>query len=379
MRLLLALSFVLSAGLYATSGVVAKPAEPGPPQRVFVSGHSLTDNPLPLYLARIAASLGQPVQWNRQYIVGSSIRDRTRGRGHETGWSGYSSGYNRDGEGLNVVEELRHPRTTDGKPYDTLIITEQHGVLDSIVFNDTLRYLRHYHDRFIDGNPRGQTWFYEPWLGVIDKADPSRWIAYERAAAPMWHCVLSRINTSLAAEGRTDRIEPHPASLALVTLVERASRGQVPGLSAAPSGRVLDKIFHDQVHLTPLGSYYLALGTYAATFRRPPEGAWAPEGMDATLAASLQKLAWEAVSAERVARKPLPLNQCSAYMRGFRTQYFEHMRDGYWAQQSGNAVQLTYRRLKQGLQWRWRLWRDFDGDPFSYDPATDKGRWLAAP
>lgn len=374
MRLLLALTFALSIVAGASHA-----AEPHPPQRVFISGHSLTDNPLPVYLAQVAASLGQPMQWNRQYVVGSSILQRSRGEGQESGWRGYSTGYNRTGEGLDVISELRHPRTTDGQPYDTLLITEQHGVLDSIVFNDTVRYLRHYHERFIEGNVNGQTWFYEPWLGVIDKSDPSRWIAYERAAAPLWQCVLSRINTSLAAEGRPDRIEPLPASAALVSLVERAMRGQVAGLVTPSGGKVLDRIFHDTVHTTPLGAYYLALSSYAAMYHRSPVGAWAPDGMDATLAASLQKLAWEAVAAERAARRPLPLDQCSAYMKRFSTQYFAHMRDDYWAQQSGNAAYLTYRRLRHELTWRWRLWHQFDDDPFRYDPGTDRQHWLPAP
>ncbi len=368
----------LSAGGTSAQST-APPIAPAPPQRVFISGHSLVDNPLPIYLARIAESLGQPLQWNRQYVIGSSIRDRSRGEGRDTGWSGYATGYNREGEELHVIEELRHPRTIDGGPYDTLIITEQHGVLDALVFSDTLRYLRHYHDRFIEGNAHGQTWFFEPWLGVIDKTNPARWIAYERAAAPLWQCIESRTNTSLSGEGRADRIAAVPASLALVALVERATRGEVPGLATGPTGRVLDRVFHDTVHLTPLGSYYMALSSYAAISGRSPIGAWAPDSVAPGLAESLQKLAWEAISAERAARKPLPLNQCGPYLMRLSPIYFEHMRDDYWAQQSGGALRLTYKRWRHNMQWRWRLWREFDDDPFRYDPVTDKSRWLPPP
>ncbi|MBL0730270.1 hypothetical protein [Piscinibacter sp. HJYY11] len=373
MRLFATLTFALTALVAASPSAVAQT-----PQRVFISGHSLIDQPVPDYLARIAASLGPPLQWNRQYLVGSAIRYRTQGRGRETGWAGYAIGQNREGEGLNVVEELRKPRTTDGQPYDTLVITEQHGVLDSIVMHDTVRHLRHYHERFITGNAKGQTWFYEPWLGVTDKNDPSRWLAYERSAAPMWQCVVTRINTSLAAEGRADRIQSLPASLALATLVERATRGQVPELAAGSTRATLDRLFHDQVHLTSLGAYYMALSVYAATFGRTPVGAWAPEQVTPALAAALQRVAWEAVSAERAARKPLPLEQCGPYLKQLAPTYFDYMRDDYWAHQE-QSLRQTYRRLRHEINWRWRLWDVFDDDPFRYDAATDKSYWLPAP
>ncbi len=373
MRLLIVLSLSIATAMNS-----AKASQPEQPQRAFVSGHSLIDNPIPPMLASIAASMGTPLQWNRQYVVGSAIRYRTRGRDRESGWEGYASGYNREGQGLNVIEEFRRPRTTDGRPYDTLIITEQNGVLDSIVLHDTVRHLRHYHDRFIDGNPQGRTWFYESWMGVIDKANPTRWIAYERSAAPLWQCIVTRINTSLAAEGRSDRIESLPASMALVTLVEQALRGQVAGLPTGDTRQTLDQFFQDEVHLKPLASYYIALSAYAAIYGRTPSGAWAPDGVSPQLAASLQRVAWQAVSAERTARKPLPLGQCGAYMNQFTGTYFDHTADDYW-NHLGNPAYATYQRLRHRLQWRWQLWRDFGDDPFRYDPITDKAHWLPAP
>ncbi len=373
----LAIAIAMSCSL-AISTAWAQVPGPVASQRAFVSGHSLIDNPMPEYLAQIAASLGTPLQWNRQYMEGSSIRHRTRGRGRNEGWDGYSSGSNRDGEGLDVIEEIRRPRATDGKPYDTLVITEQHGVLDALVLHDTVRYLRHYHDRFIDGNARGKTWFYEPWLGVIDKSKPARWIAYERAAAPMWQCIVTRVNTSLEAEGRPDRIQPLPASTALAALVERAVHGKVNGFPAGDPRSALDMLFHDTVHLTRLGSYYMALSSYAALHARSPAGAWAPDEVNPRLAASLQGLAWELVSNEQASRTPLPLAACNAYMKQFTDLYVDHMRDDYWAQQ-GPSLHTTYRRWRHGLQWRWQLWRHFGGNAFSFDAASDRSRWFRAP
>ena len=178
---------------------------------LFISGHSLTDQPMPTFLAQIAGSLGTPMRWNRQYVVGSTLRERTRGmKADAQAWSGYRLGANREGEGMDVVAELRQPRTISGERYDTLLITEQNGLLWSLLNHDSVRYLRHFHERFIDGNPQGQTYFYEPWNSLNSKDDPRRWIAFERAASPVWQCIATRVNISLAAEGRRDRIASMP-------------------------------------------------------------------------------------------------------------------------------------------------------------------------
>jgi hypothetical protein len=350
-----------------------------PPQRLFVTGHSLVDQPLPSYLASIAASQGTAFQWNRQYVVGSSIRARTSGDG-AMGWTGYRQGYNRDGEGLDVLSELLRPRTVSGGPYDTLVITEQHGLLGTLVWNDTVRHLRHYHDRFIDGNAAGRTWFYESWLSLDDKSDPRRWIAYERAASPVWQCLATRINTSLAAQGRADRIESLPAGAALAALIERSTQGAgLPPLSAGSVRQTVDRIVADDVHLTPVGSYYIALVTYAYLFGRAPSGAWAPPEVDAALAPVLQRTAWEVVEAERAARRPWSLAECQSRLQSdFIATYWAYVRDAFWKREVG-SMRAWWRWAKHRVQWHWRLRANGPDNPLRYDAVTDKGYWLPAP
>jgi hypothetical protein len=343
---------------------------PNRPTRVFVSGHSLTDLPMPAYLERIAGSLGTPLDWNRQYMVGSAIKHRARGRGNETGWAGYSMGDNKSGQGLDVVRELRT------NPYDMLLITEQHGVIDSLLSHDAVRHLRHYHDRFIDGNARGRTWFYEPWLGIPGRKELGRWIDYERTSAPLWQCIVTRVNRSLEAEGRGDRISSLPVGLALAELMESAARGAVEGVSGATPEDAIHRIFHDNVHLTPLGAYYVSLATYAGMFDRSPVGAWVPEGVSAVQAASLQRVAGAAMSRLRAERKALAPEPCSALLRGpFVGTYLAHFRDDYWTQQQGNALRLTWRRWKGEMRTRWTLWRE---DPLAW-ARTDRGYWFPPP
>jgi hypothetical protein len=348
--------------------------------RIFVSGHSLTDHPFPDYLATIAESLSTPAVWNQQNLFGSSIRERVRGRGAgETGWAGYSQGENRDGQGLNVVDELRRPKTIDSDRYDALIITEQHTLLGSLIWNDTVRYLRHFHDRLIDGNPQATTYLYHSWISLNDKDDPDRWIAYEREAFWAWQCVAARINQSLAAEGRTDRILSLPAAAALAALVERATRDAgLPGISGASVRQTMDRLFRDDVHLTSLGTYYMALVSYATVYRRSPLGAWAPSDMDEAQAALLQKMAWAFVTDVPDEQRVASLETCRSFINDeFVYTYWSYVRDTYWRPE-GSAIRAYAKWLQHLSRWRYRLWRDAD-NPLSYNAAHDRSYWYPPP
>lgn len=263
--------------------------------RVFLSGHSLTDNPLVDYVLLIAESLGDDFNYNQQIGIGSPIRVRTLGDSFDNlDWPGYKTGKNRDGYDMDVIAELKSPNTLGaGERYDTLVITERHDILGTIQWEDTAGLLRHYHDRLIDGNPDASTLFYHSWLDV-DKSAPQAWIDHEKNALFAWECIASKVNHTLEAEGRSDRISTLPTGAALVHLVERVLADEVAGI-AGPTAQKLDQIFSDDVHLTPLGVYYAALVTYTAVFRGSPVGAAAPDEVDAQTAADLQQIAWDFV------------------------------------------------------------------------------------
>ena len=349
--------------------------------RLFISGHSLVDQPLPNHLAAIASSLGTPLDWNRQYIVGSSISARSRGVGSADGsWQGYQRGFNRTGEGLDVISELRNPKTVSGARYDALLITEQHGLLGSLTWHDTVRYLRHYHDRLIAGNPRATTYFYESWLGLNDKSDPRRWIAYERAASPIWQCIATRINASLDAEGRVDRIKSLPAGAALADLVDHATRPDgLPGISQGNTRSTVDSLVRDDVHLTELGTYYIALVSYSFIFGKSPSGAWHPNNVTEVQADSLQKMASGFASRYTTANRPLTLEDCSEQLRSnFIGTYWGYVRDASWMRET-NLFSAYFRWLRHVGQWHWRMRKDSTDNPFLYRPESDKGYWFADP
>jgi hypothetical protein len=242
-----------------------------------------------------------------------------------------------------------------------------------------VRHLRHYHDRFIAGNPKGRTVFYEPWLGIPGRTDVARWVNYERSAAPVWRCVVARVNHSLAAEGRSDRIESLPAGLALAELVERATRGPgLEGISEGSSTATIKKLFTDDVHVTPLAFYYLALVSVGFIAERSPQGASTPEGLGAAQASTLQRLASDFVTRHRREARPPDAESCSkALDSDFLNLYFDHRRDEYWAQLDGNALVKTWKRMKSEAGLRRRL---NSHNPLAWVPgAKDTGDWFAPP
>ncbi len=99
------------------------------------------------------------------------------------------------------------------------------------------------------------------------------------------------MNLSLQAEGRSDRLLTIPGGAALVELVERINADEVRGITGSTAQK-LDAIFTDDVHLTPLGAYYLAAVHYASVYRRSPIGAVGPPGAHPDTVRDLQTIAW---------------------------------------------------------------------------------------
>lgn len=282
--------------------------------RVFISGHSLTDDPLASHLVHSATQRGDSIAYNQQIVLGSPLRVRTRGL-NSSGWAGYSEGKNRNGgSGLNVINELRNPQTIGtGQRYDTLVITENHNSLEMIEWENTIGYLRHYHDRLIEGNTQARTLFYNSWLD-INKSNPALWIDHEKKATVAWECVTSKINLSLQSINRSDRVTNLPVSAALVHLVERILADQVPGISGSTLQK-MNTIFSDNVHLTNLGVYYVSLVTYAAVYGKQPTGA-PPTGISTNTATELQSIAWHFINSYYSQTNPgvRDMNSCRSYV-----------------------------------------------------------------
>ncbi len=291
--------------------------------RIFFSGHSLLDNPLPDFVETISVSRGKSVNWNQQNGIGSPLRVRTWGNGN---WAGYRTGKNRVGQNMDVLEELRSPKTLGpGERYDTLVVTDRHDIPSVLQWENTVGYLRHFHDRVAAANPDAVTYFYATWLG-IDKSAPTGFIEYERAAIGAWECAASKVNLTLEAEGRTDRVVSLPGSTALAALVEKLQADEVPGIGGTIPQR-LSAIFSDDVHLTPLGAHFMAAVQFGAIYRSSPVGAPGPSGANAETVAALQTIAWDFVRAYYAQPHPgrRDMAECRALMQDLCPRFAERV------------------------------------------------------
>lgn len=347
--------------------------ESGKPIRFMISGHSLTDNPLPEYITAIATSQGFSTTWNQQNIIGSPIRCRTAGCGPGTGigiWAGYRQGKNNnDRRNLDIVAELREKR--EANAYNTLIIAEGHRTIASILYNETVRFLRHFHELLIEGNPDGVTYLYEPWEEIKDLGNPQPWIALERDATKVWGCVTTRINASLAHENRKDRIKSLPIAAGLAELIERATSENIKALSGATTEQTVERFLSDKVHLTRTGIYYVALLNYVGMTGRPPQASWRPDFLSAEQAIALQEIAWSFYKKRNSTYRALALPEC----RRFMVNRFCDMWDSYvHGQHKILGCKPYFDRESTATN------RHFpDQNPFVFDATTDAGYWFPPP
>lgn len=264
--------------------------------RAFYSGHSLSDG-VPEVVEQIARSLGHRLSFEVQSQGYSLIRQRTKGENPSASdWPGYRAGNNRRGAGLNVADELQRPqRLSPGDKYDVLVVTERHDLPAIARKEKSAFYLAEMAKHLIAGNPDAEVLLYHSWLHV-DPDAPWPWIDYERAISPMWECVASRANLDLPMRGDHPRVRVLSGGSALAELAAALWDGKVPGVIASTPGARVRLLFSDNVHMTDIGRYYVALVHYAVLFGRSPEGAFVPKIMALETGRHMQTMAWQFVS-----------------------------------------------------------------------------------
>jgi hypothetical protein len=125
----------------------------------------------------------------------------------------------------------------------------------------------------------------------------------------------------------------------------------------------VDRIVNDDVHLTRLGVYYMALVNYASVYKRSPVGAWVPGGVSATQAEALQNIAWRSVSSYYSSAATRTMDQCQAVMR-------DQVCSAY------NSYRNTIERIGSCMSY---FTSQSQGNPFYYNASTDAGYWFPAP
>jgi len=265
-------------------------------KRIFISGHSLMDNPYADYLQSISTDKGLDYNWNQQIGIGSPIRVRTSGATlPDTNlWTGYLTGKNRDTFDMNIISELANPMTIgDGELYDSLVITERHDILDTIMWEYSNSLLRHYHNRLLTGNPHGRTYFYQSWWN-IDLSNPQEWIDHTNLEVKAYECIAQKVNLTLANDALPQVISVIPAGTALAYLAQEILNDNVPGFVGTDFEK-LDLLFNDNVHLNIEGVFYMSAVTYATLLGKSPVGADIPAGISNDTGQALLQIAWDSV------------------------------------------------------------------------------------
>lgn len=273
---------------------------------------------------------------------------------------------------MDVVAELR--RGHEPVKYYTLIVAEAHHTAMVLRWNDTVRYLRHFHELLIQGNPRGTTYLYEPWEGIRDLSNPGPWMALEREATKAWGCVVNRINHSLRHEGRKDSVKSLPIASGLVHLVEKVTSEKVEGISGSTTEETLRRIFSDDVHLVGLGRYYAALLSYTGISGRSPLGSWRPDFVTERLATTLQEIAWSFYQERNRTYRSLSLQECVRHMADtFCDAWNSFTPGGKWGAIRVNDCVPYFSREDASLG------RFEAQNPFVFDAAVDKQYWFPPP
>lgn len=282
---------------------------------VFISGHSLVDNPFADYLNDIAVSKGVEYNWNQQIGLGSPIRVRTSGSAYPpNNWAGYRIGKNRSGNNMDIVAEMANPNTIGtGEKYNVLLITERHDIIETLMWEYTGSLLRHYHDRARTSDPSAETYFYHSWF-YIDPANPTAWINYERNILNAWECTAEKVNLTLGNDSLPQAVKVIPAGWALADLLTRILNDEVPGFSGTNTQKV-DDLFNDNVHLNIEGIYFVAAFSYAIINRSSPEGAAIPAGISTATGTALQQIAWQNATSYLANYQAKTMAQCKTVIR----------------------------------------------------------------
>lgn len=226
------------------------PTGPRDTAAVFFSGHSLINLNTPTFFAQLAQGAGRTVSYELQMGLGSPMSVRLA-----CPRSGQMA--NGDGIDFDVQEELRRAGV-----YDTLILTERHDILDSMLGERTTAMTRRFRDAFHAGNPAGQPFLFESWYN-IDRSNPSAFVERARRELVVWQCVASKVNES---RGSNPAMLVVPAGQMIAEVTEDIVAGRAPGLTN------LGQLFNDDVHLRPEGNYLIALLHYGVAYRRSPVG-----------------------------------------------------------------------------------------------------------
>lgn len=242
---------------------------PDGPVAVYHLGHSLVGRDMPAILGQLGGHA-----WNSQLGWGASLKNH---------WTGDVPGFAVE----NLPPAFRAAGAAlDSGDYPVVVLTEMVELRDAIRWHDSADYLAKWAERAKAANPGVRVYLYETWHQLDD---PAGWEARVAADLPvLWEAQVLR-----PAVAKAGVIHVIPGGQVMAALVAKAEAGQLPNLTNRHD------FFSDDIHLTALGAYAIALTHYAVIYGRTPVGL--PHdvkrvGISADTAQAIQQVVWHVVS-----------------------------------------------------------------------------------
>lgn len=280
----------MPAAEFAEAHVPLTPPEV--PLQVFHLGHSLVGRDMPAMLMQLAPpghGYASQLGW------GATLRSHWLGPDEVPGYAEE-----------NAPPAHRPAREAIGSgEYDAVVLTEMVEIRDAIKWHGSGNFLAEWARFARAARPDARVYLYETWHRLDDAAG---WLQrIDADAGPLWRDEVMR--RAMGAEG-VGTIYRIPGGVALAAVARAAEAGELPGLSRreqlfalTPEGE------QDQIHLSDLGNYVIALTHYAVLYHRSPEGlparlnradGTAAAFLDPEAAAAVQRLVWQVVRGDRL-------------------------------------------------------------------------------
>lgn len=268
---------------------------PPAPLKVGMVGHSLLNHEVPQMLRAVAASRGKAIAVFEQITNGATIN---------ANWNHHDKAETHPEMG-DTYGDLRERIAKSKPPFDVLVLTERVAIKDSIEWEDTLGYTIAWRNHALKFNPKAKVYHYATWVGFHngewwkDVPDAATW----RARTLSDGALFAKVSDQAMKDPRSAKGDPIgivPGHRAMAGLFDALATGKLPWL-----GKSIRAVMADDIHLKPVGNYYIACVMYATLFGDSPVGAtgitkglWGGNLTELTKeqATDLQKLAWQAVS-----------------------------------------------------------------------------------
>ena len=272
---------------------------------VFFSGHSLVNLDMPRFVNDVALAENHDHEYQEHMVLGSPMKWRMG--------DGLFTGQDREGEQMsfNMYDEIADAQTLTGdKKYNVLVVTEAVPVYGHIQWSSSLKNAGAFYDLLFASASGRDAYLYEVWPGV-PSGDFTAWRGAVEAEKQYWEAIASVAN--LNPTRRAHPMKMLRGAQALAALVLAVQEGRMPGVSSP-----LDVFAAgDDIHLSNMGNYYMALFQYSTIYNVSPVGAireftnkWGGQYSNmpsAPTALALQELAWAQVQLFRNTPEPLHL------------------------------------------------------------------------